>query len=118
MIVFDWDAESSGTGPIFGGESEDLDFTLLRWRVGQGVAEHVSTEVDVLMIVFSGDCQVIVDGQTHEVSRGKALLVPKDTRRAIKCLSDDVCYLNVHKRRKRLTPGPISSRPGPVITQD
>lgn len=52
-VVFEFNFVSEATGPIFGGESDDLDFTLVQWHAGTGVSEHVSGEVDVLMIVVA-----------------------------------------------------------------
>ena len=104
MTVFDWNAETSETGPIYGGECEDLDYTLLQWRDGQGVQEHVNTEVDVIMIVFAGSGEVVVDDETVDARPGKTIVIPQGVKRAIRSTSNDFRYLNVHKRRRRLMP--------------
>jgi quercetin dioxygenase-like cupin family protein len=99
------------TGPIFGAECEDLDFTLLQWSSGDGVQEHLNDELDVLMIVLAGQGEVTVDGVCYALESGRALLIPKNTRRRVLSSSDGFRYLNVHKRRKRLMPGPLDRRP-------
>ena len=104
ISIFDWDAPSSETGPLFGGECEDLDYTLLQWRNAQGVQEHVNSEVDVIMIVLAGFGEVVLDGTSHAVAAGKAILIPKGAKRAIQSFSDDFRYLNIHKRKRRLMP--------------
>jgi mannose-6-phosphate isomerase-like protein (cupin superfamily) len=102
--IFDWDFATCETGPIAGGECEDLDYTLLHWLTGGGVEEHVNDEVDVMMIVLQGNGVVVVEGVAQPVTSGKALVLPKGSRRQIRSSSDDFRYLNVHKRRRRLMP--------------
>jgi mannose-6-phosphate isomerase-like protein (cupin superfamily) len=97
-------AESGGTGPVFGQESTDLDLTFLRWNAGHRIVAHANDEVDVVMIVVDGEGSVVVDEQKFEMEKGKALLIPKGTRREIVCGDSGMCYLNVHKRRQRLMP--------------
>ncbi len=111
LIAFDVGAVTEATGAIFGGESDDLDFTLVQWHAPGGVNEHVSGEVDVLMIVVGGEGVATVDGQAIALTAGKALLIPKSSKRRIDSLSPGFRYLNVHKRKKRLMPGSIEDRP-------
>lgn len=89
----------SGTGPLWGMASADLNATLLAWPPGHEVAEHVNGELDVLVIVVEGRGSAIIDGEVHELSAGKALLIPRGARRRI--TSDDVGlrYVSVHRRR-------------------
>jgi mannose-6-phosphate isomerase-like protein (cupin superfamily) len=110
LIQFRWDEQASATGPIFGGEVEDLDFTLLQWHEGQGVQEHVNDEVDVIMVVLSGTGFIVADGERMDAQAGTTFVLPKGTRRSISSTSSDFRYLNVHKRRKRLMPGNLSRK--------
>jgi mannose-6-phosphate isomerase-like protein (cupin superfamily) len=91
------------SGPIWGTESEQLDTTLLFWRRGEGVAWHVNGEVDVLMILFKGSAEVSSCDKTFILSAGQAALFPRNTERSVLAL-EDCSYLNVHQRRKRLSP--------------
>ncbi len=66
--------EPSGDGPVWGLASEDLNATLLSWSAGDGVAEHVNSERDVLII-------------------------PKRSCRRIVAGTEGLRYLSVHLRR-------------------
>ena len=87
------------------GASEDLNYTIVEWPAGKGVAEHVNGEVDVVMVVVSGSGEVVVDGERYEVRSGDALLIPKAARRAVSSRSDDFRYLNIHRRRRGIVLG-------------
>lgn len=110
-VPFDLDSLTDATGPIFGSESEDLDFTLVQWSPGGGVAEHMNGEVDVLMIVVAGEGTAFVGSEAISLRAGQALLIPKNSSRRIEAGEGPFRYLNVHKRRRRLMPGSLESRP-------
>lgn len=103
-------AQRGGTGPIWATESDDLDCTFVAWGNGQGVVEHVNTEVDVVMVVLSGNGSVLLDGRSVDFSPGTVLMIPKEVSRAIHAGEGGVAYLNVHKRRKRLHLGNPATR--------
>ena len=90
---------SSGTGPLWGIASADLNATLLAWPPDHSVAEHVNAELDVLVIVLSGHGTAIIDGEPHDLPTGTAILVPRGTRRHIKAGDAGLRYLSVHRRR-------------------
>ena len=92
----------SGTGPLWGMASADLNATLLAWEPGHELAEHVNDELDVLVVVLDGSGGVTVDGTRHELETGTALLVPKGARRAIVAGDEGMRYLTVHRRREPL----------------
>ena len=100
---------SSGTGPLWGMASTDLNATLLAWRPGHEVPEHVNEELDVLVIVLSGNGTAIIDGESHDLAAGNAILVPRGTRRQITAGDLGLRYLSVHRRRGPLQ---IQGRPG------
>src|SRR5215207_7572438 len=89
----------TGTGPLWGMASADLNATLLNWPPGHEIAEHVNDEVDVLVVVLDGDAVVAVDGAEHLLGGGQALLVEKGAARAIRAGAGGVRYLSVHRRR-------------------
>lgn len=88
----------SGSGPLWGLASSDLNATLLAWPAGNSVAEHTA-ELDVLVIVLGGDGVVTIDQRAHAIGAGSALLVEKGRARAIRAGADGIRYLTVHRRR-------------------
>jgi uncharacterized cupin superfamily protein len=89
----------TGTGPLWGMASADLNATLLAWPPGHEVAEHVNAELDVLVIVLSGGGTAIVDGRSHALSAGSAILIACGARRRIQAGPSGLRYLSVHRRR-------------------
>jgi len=85
-------------------ECEDLDMTLLSWAPGKRIEAHINTEVDVVLIGIEGQGEVRVNGETHEMRGGVALLIPKGAERAIQATTERFSYLSLHKRRRRLMP--------------
>jgi quercetin dioxygenase-like cupin family protein len=71
----------------------------LAWPSGHEVAEHVNAELDVLVIVLDGHGAVVIDGETHALAAGSAILIPCGTRRRITAGETGVRYLSVHRRR-------------------
>ena len=96
----------TGTGPLWGMASRDLNATLLAWPPGHEMAEYANTEVDVLLIVLGGDGEVVVDQRKHVLAPGHVLLVDKGSSRTIRAGADGLRYLSVHKRRGPLTVAP------------
>lgn len=91
-------------GVRWGGAMEDLNVTLLSWPRGEGVAPHVNSEVDVIVIAVEGAGEVVVDGETFALAAGQALLIPKGRERAIHSTSERFSYLSAHRRRPGLMP--------------
>ncbi len=93
-----------GQGAVWTRMSDDLNVNLLTFSEGEGVDEHINTEVDVLMIGIAGVGIITVDGESHPIREGHLLLVPKGTRRSTRALSDRFAYLTSHRRRSGLWP--------------
>jgi len=85
-------------------QSEDLDVNLLVFTAGEGVADHVNAEVDVLLVGISGAGAVSVDGKREILCAGKAMIIPKGAQRGIRSISDPFAYLTCHRRRGGLWP--------------
>jgi quercetin dioxygenase-like cupin family protein len=98
-----------GTGPLWGMASADLNATLLAWPPGHEVAEHTTSELDVLLIVLEGAGTAKVDGREHALVPGSALLVEGGRTRAIRAGPEGLRYLSVHRRRGPLQ---IAGMPG------
>lgn len=88
-----------GGGPVWGAASADLNATLLEWPAGEGPAEHVNEERDVLYVVVSGSARLAVDGEPRDLAAGEAAIVEKGARRALVAGPEGVRYLTAHTRR-------------------
>ena len=85
-------------------QSEDLNVNVLVFASGEGVAEHINTEVDVLLVGITGAGAVTVGGTRQTLRAGHALLIPKGANRSIQSESDPFAYLTCHCRRGGLRP--------------
>jgi len=95
---------ASQSGPQWGHESEDLDMTLLSWEKGRRIEPHINEEVDVVWIGVAGEGVATINGETHELRPGVALLIPKGCERGVESVSERLSYLSVHRRRRGLRP--------------
>lgn len=102
---------SAAQGAIWAYGGAELNVNLVRFAAGDGVAEHVNTEGDVLLVGIAGDGVVEVDGRRHPLRAGQALVIPKGARRAIGSGGGEFAYLTCHRRRAGLWPGGVP-RPG------
>jgi mannose-6-phosphate isomerase-like protein (cupin superfamily) len=91
-------------GPAWTLRSADLDANLLVFGAGEGVAEHVTEGVDVLLVGVVGEGVVTIDGKPRPLRAGAAILVPKGARRGIRAVGDRFAYLTCHRRRAGLWP--------------
>jgi quercetin dioxygenase-like cupin family protein len=95
---------ATAPGAIWTRQSEDLNVNLLVFASGEGVAEHVNAEVDVLLVGIAGEGAVTVNGTRQILSPGHAMVVPKGRNRGIQGISDPFAYLTCHRRRGGLWP--------------
>ena len=100
----------TGTGPVWGVASTDLNATLLAWPPGHELATDTNTEVDVFLIVVEGGGVATVDEQEHALVPGSGLLVQKGSSRAIRAGAEGVRYVSVHRRRGPLQIAETSGR--------
>src|SRR5262245_11138267 len=96
--------QTSNDGPIWSMNSEQLNVNLLRLPTGDGIAEHVNNEVDVVLVIFEGSGDLTVDGVTYPLSPGRVLLVPRESTRTMRCTAGPLIYLTCHRRRAGLMP--------------
>lgn len=89
----------SGTGPLWGMASDDLNATLLAWPPRHELVEHVNAELDVLVIVLDGGGSAVIDGEAHDLTAGSALLIPRGAHRRVTAGDSGLRYLSVHRRR-------------------
>jgi quercetin dioxygenase-like cupin family protein len=95
---------ATAPGAIWTRQSEDLNVNLLVFASGEGVAEHVNAEVDILLVGIAGEGAVTINGTRQILSAGHAIVVPKGTNRGIQSTSDPFAYLTCHRRRGGLWP--------------
>jgi mannose-6-phosphate isomerase-like protein (cupin superfamily) len=96
---------ATASGAIWTQQSQDLNVNLLVFTSGEGVAEHMNAEVDVLLIGIAGTGAVTIDGTRQILSAGHAMVIPKGARRSTKGMSASFAYLTCHRRRTGLRPG-------------
>ena len=96
--------QARNDGPIWSANSDQLNVNLLRLPAGDGVAEHVNSEVDVVLVVFEGSGDLTVDGTNYPLGPGHAFVVPRGARRAMRCTAGPLVYLTCHRRRMGLMP--------------
>ena len=96
------DGAADQAGPVWGTASEELNATLLEWRAGDGPAEHVNAERDVLLAVLAGSVVLRTDDDERELAAGEATIIAKGTRRKISAGRQGARYLSVHRRRPPL----------------
>ena len=95
---------ATAPGAAWTHQSEDLNVNLLVFASGEGVAEHVNAEVDVLLVGIEGTGAVTIDGTRQILWGGHAIVIPKGTNRGIQSMSDPFAYLTCHPRRGGLWP--------------
>jgi quercetin dioxygenase-like cupin family protein len=83
----------------------DLDANLIRLLPNGHIAEHVNTDVDVLVVVWDGSGRLTIDDRVQPVAPGFVVLVPRDARRTIEAGPEGIRYLSIHRRRDGLTIG-------------
>jgi quercetin dioxygenase-like cupin family protein len=93
-----------GSGPVWTRTSADLNVNLLSFDDGEGVPEHVNSEVDVLLVVVAGEGRALIDGVEHRLAPGSLCLIPKGCARSIHALGGRFAYVSCHRRRGGLMP--------------
>jgi quercetin dioxygenase-like cupin family protein len=85
------------------GPPSDLNANLVRLEPEHAMPEHTNTEVDVLLVVLSGNGHVDVDGTRVALAANVVAHVPKGATRVIHAGREGLAYLSVHRRRGGLT---------------
>ncbi len=76
----------------------DLDGNFVHLRPGATIDAHVNTDLDVLIVVWSGRGELVVDGAVSVLERGVITRIRKGTERSIRAV-DDLRYLSIHRHR-------------------
>jgi quercetin dioxygenase-like cupin family protein len=99
----------SHDGPAWSQATDDLNVNLVVLRAGHSIAEHINSEVDVLLVGIEGGGRVTIDGQGSELSAGQLVIIPKGAARSISPHGARFAYLTCHKRRAGLWPSTTPS---------
>lgn len=94
------EAAALGPGTTWSAASAELNATLVVWGPGEGVGAHRNDERDVLLVVLAGGGTVTVDGRPTEVSAPAAVVIPRETERAIAAGPAGMRYVSAHRRRE------------------
>jgi quercetin dioxygenase-like cupin family protein len=91
-------------GPIWSVNSEQLNVNLVRLPTGDGIASHRNSEVDVVLVIFEGSGELLVDDVPYPLFPGRSVVVPRGATRAMRCTAGPLVYLTCHRRRPGLMP--------------
>ena len=90
------------SGVLWGLDSPQLNANFATINGGDSIAEHVNTEVDVLVLVVSGSGHLTIEGSVTELTADSVALIPRGTRRSIGSTSG-MAYYSIHARRDGLS---------------
>ncbi|MGB9738118.1 cupin domain-containing protein [Chloroflexus sp.] len=91
-------------GAIWSVNSEQMNVNLMRLRTGATIPEHVNAELDVLLAVYEGEGELIVNGEAIALGPGVAVVVPRNAQRMLRCLRGPLVFLTAHRQRGGLMP--------------
>lgn len=97
-------AQSERQGLLWTNTSDDLNTNLLLFTGGNGVDEHVNSEVDVLVVGVFGEGAITIDGVERPFAAGDVAIVPKGAARSFRAGKGRLAYLTCHRRRGGLWP--------------
>ena len=86
-------------GALWRLDGEDLQANLVRLGLGDRIEAHRNDEVEVLVVVVSGQGELTLDGQVHPLVPMALIHVPKGTVRAVVAVDGPLAYLSIHRRR-------------------
>lgn len=86
-------------------QGRQLDANLVRLSPDAAVAEHVESELDVLLFVVEGDGHLDNGVERQTLEPGAVAWLPRTARRALLAGPNGLAYLSVHQRRPGLRIG-------------
>jgi quercetin dioxygenase-like cupin family protein len=91
---------SDGDGVVWSlAHGAGLEANVVRLSPGASIAEHVNDAVDVLVVVWSGVGELLVDQRRIALEPGTITLVPRRAVRRITAREDGLVYLSTHPAR-------------------
>lgn len=91
-------------GAIWSLNAEQLNVNLMRLPAGATIPAHVNDDLDVLLAVFEGVGELLVDEDRRALGPGIVVVVPRGARRAIRSLGSTLVYITTHRQRGGLMP--------------
>ncbi|HEX6448793.1 MAG TPA: hypothetical protein VF060_04965 [Trebonia sp.] len=76
-----------------------LDANVVRLPPGQRVDTHTEPDLDVLLLVLSGDGTLGTAEGSRQLAEGTLLWLPHTSSRSLAAGEEGLCYLTVHRRR-------------------
>ncbi len=89
---------------------DDLAVNVIALNPGERIAPHVNAEVDVLLVVVSGEGIITTRGQDVPVQAGHLVVIGKGVERGIRAGAVRLVYATCHRRRDPLRPGIVPTR--------
>jgi quercetin dioxygenase-like cupin family protein len=87
------------SGALWRLDGEDLQANLVRLDDGDRIQPHQNDEVDVVVVVISGQGELTLGGQVHPLAPMTLVHLPKGTVRAMVAVDGPLAYLSIHRRR-------------------
>lgn len=98
--------DAAGSGAVWSlPHGGGLDANVVRLVAGDAVGEHVNDEVDVLLVVWSGTGELVIDDHRVPLGPGTITHVCRGARRSVRAAGDGLVYLSVHPRRGPMVVG-------------
>lgn len=93
------------SGVLAGFVSEQLNANFVMLEHGEAMAAHTNDEVDVVIVVQSGEGVLTIDDELHRITVDSLAIVPRGTSREI-VANGRLLYFTIHQRREGLTVQP------------
>ena len=103
-------AESAGSRVAWTHLGDDLAVNVITLNPGERIAPHVNAEVDVLLVVISGDGFITVEEREVPVHAGHLAVIRKGVVRGISAGAARLVYATCHRRRHPLLPSMAPTR--------
>ncbi|MER3438406.1 MAG: hypothetical protein C4346_12935 [Chloroflexota bacterium] len=103
-------AESAGSRVAWTHLGDDLAVNVIALNPGERIAPHVNAEVDVLLVVISGDGFITLGEREVPVHAGHLAVIGKGVVRGISAGAARLVYVTCHHRRHPLLPSMAPTR--------
>lgn len=82
-----------------------LDANIVRLAARDTIGEHVNDQLDVLVVVWSGSGELVVDDRRVLLLPGTIAHIERGARRSIRAGDEGLVYLSTHRNRGPLAIG-------------
>ncbi|MFW0789149.1 cupin domain-containing protein [Gordonia sp. CPCC 205333] len=101
------DTEAAGVLWKLDGSDRGLDSNVVALSPGQHIERHAGAEVDVLLLVLSGNGSVDTADETIALASGDLVWLPRYSERSFEAGESGLIYLTVHQHRESLVVKPF-----------